>query len=250
MSKKSLKKQVFEYIKAAYGGEEEHPWIKFPDYAVFRHGDNKKWYALVMNISKSKLGFEDDTNVDIINLKLDDLLLRDYLINQEGILRGYHISRGNWISVLLDGTVPLERITGLIDISFRVTASVRKKTEIRGPKEWIVPSNPKYYDIEHAFDGRDTIEWKQGKGIKAGDTVFMYVGAPVSAILYKCEVTQVNIPFNYFGESLNIKGLMRIRLQKRYAPDRFTFDVLKSEYGVFAVRGPRGIPHSLSEALK
>ena len=32
--------------------------------------------------------------------------------------------------------------------------------------------------------------------------------------------------------------------------DRFTFEVLKSEYGIYAVRGPRGIPHSLSEALK
>jgi len=25
--------------------------------------------------------------------------------------------------------------------------------------------------------------------------------------------------------------------------------VLKEEYGIYAVRGPRGIPHSLSEAL-
>ena len=43
---------------------------------------------------------------------------------------------------------------------------------------------------------------------------------------------------------------MRIRLQKRYPRDRFTFDVLGREYGIFAVRGPRGIPQSLSEALK
>jgi hypothetical protein len=43
---------------------------------------------------------------------------------------------------------------------------------------------------------------------------------------------------------------MKIRLQKRYASDRFTFDVLKEEYGIYAVRGPRGIPNSLSAALK
>lgn len=35
-----------------------------------------------------------------------------------------------------------------------------------------------------------------------------------------------------------------------YTPEKFTFDVLKEEYGIFAVRGPRGIPSSLSEALK
>ena len=43
---------------------------------------------------------------------------------------------------------------------------------------------------------------------------------------------------------------MKIKLLKRYDPEEFTFDVLKDEYGIFAVRGPRGIPHSLSEALK
>ena len=47
-----------------------------------------------------------------------------------------------------------------------------------------------------------------------------------------------------------MKTLMRIKLQKRYPPDRFTFDVLGSEYGIRAVRGPRGIPEDLSEALK
>ncbi len=31
---------------------------------------------------------------------------------------------------------------------------------------------------------------------------------------------------------------------------RFTFNMLNDEFGIFAVRGPRGVPHSLSEALK
>jgi hypothetical protein len=43
---------------------------------------------------------------------------------------------------------------------------------------------------------------------------------------------------------------MSIRLLKRYDPKRFTFDVLKNEYDIFAVRGPRGIPQKLSDALK
>ena len=43
---------------------------------------------------------------------------------------------------------------------------------------------------------------------------------------------------------------MKIQLLKRYAPEQFTFEVLKSEYGIFAVRGPRGIPDSLSTALE
>ena len=43
---------------------------------------------------------------------------------------------------------------------------------------------------------------------------------------------------------------MKVRLQKRYEPDGFSFEKLKEEYGIYAVRGPRGIPESLSEALR
>ena len=91
---------------------------------------------------------------------------------------------------------------------------------------------------------------KQGAGIRKGDTVFMYVGAPVSAILYKCKVTETDIPYEHENKYITIRALMRIRLQKRYKPDCFTFDVLKAEYGIYAVRGSRGIPNSLSAALK
>jgi hypothetical protein len=42
---------------------------------------------------------------------------------------------------------------------------------------------------------------------------------------------------------------MKIRLLKRYPQDRFSFKVLNDDYGIFAVRGPRGIPKSLSEDL-
>ena len=121
---------------------------------------------------------------------------------------------------------------------------------MRPPKEWIIPANPDYYDIVHAFDDDREIEWKQGRGIKAGDTVFLYVGAPVSAILYKCRVIETDIPYHYSDENLTITAVMKIKLQKRYKPSQFTFEKLKEKYGIYAVRGPRGIPDSLSEALK
>lgn len=92
--------------------------------------------------------------------------------------------------------------------------------------------------------------WKQGAGIKEGDTVFMYVGMPVSAILYKCKVTETDIPYFHQHDGLTIKSLMKIRLLKRYDPSRFTFDVLKEQYRIYAVRGPRGVPEDLSEDLK
>ncbi len=250
MKKKNLRADVYDYVKKQYGSEPEYLWARYPGYAVFRHTDNNKWYCIVMNVKREKLGLPGgDEFADVLNVKLNDPLLADMLVREKGFLPGYHISRGCWVSVLLDGTVPMKRITALIDTSYKVTASAAKKHQIRPPKEWVIPSNPKYYDIVRAFDSSDTIEWKQGKGIRKGDTVYMYVGAPVSAILYKCAVIETDIPYDYRVKDLTITALMKIQLLRRYPPDRFTFGVLNDEYGIFAVRGPRGIPDSLSAAL-
>ena len=47
-----------------------------------------------------------------------------------------------------------------------------------------------------------------------------------------------------------MSGLMKIKLLKRYKPDKFTLAVLDEKYGISTVRGPRGIPDDLSRALK
>ena len=246
----TVREKVYQYVKKKYGNEPEYLWLRFPDYAVFRHEDNRKWYGLIMDVPRKNLGLPGEGRVDILNVKLDDLLLADMLVQREGYLRGYHLNRGNWISILLDGTVPEEEIEDMIDLSYRVTASSGEKQKIRPPKEWVVPANPKYYDIVHAFDQQEEIDWKQGAGIRTGDTVFMYVAAPVSAILYECVVTETDIPFTYADKNLSMTALMKIRLKRRYSPDQFTFERLNNEYGIFAVRGPRGIPNELSSALK
>ena len=218
-----MRQKLFGHIKKKYKVKQEYPWRKYPDYAVLRHSDNNKWFALVAEVERTRLGLPGDEYVPIVNLKVDDLMFRDMLIQEEGIMPAYHMNKQYWITVLLDGSVS---------------------------KEWIIPANPKYYDIVHAFDDTDEIDWKQGVGIKTGDTVFMYVASPVSAIIYKCKVTETDIPYKYADENLTITALMKIKLLKRYKSDRFTFDVLKEEYGIYAIRGPRGIPNSLSAALK
>lgn len=246
---KTFRDDLAAYIKEKYGCGEEYPWIRYPNYAVFRHADNEKWFGLVMNIPVSKLGLRGDDNADILNVKLGDPLLADLLIKQEGYFRGYHISRGNWVSILLDGTVPFDDICRWLDESYICTASAKKKQQMRAPKEWVIPSNPKHYDIISAFEAESEIDWKQGKGIRKGDTVYIYVGSPVSAILYKCAVTETDIPYKYDNGKLRINSIMKIKLLKKYPPDKFTFAVLNDEYEIYAVRGPRGIPESLSAAL-
>ena len=243
-----MRQTVFDHIKKKYKVSPEYPWGD--DNAVFRHGDNRKWFALVMGVGRNKLGLPGEDEACVINLKLDDLFFREALLREEGILPAWHMNKRHWITVLLDGTVREDTVFDLIDRSFLATASAKKKEKFRAPREWVIPANPKYYDIERAFEEAEEIDWKQGRGIKKGDTVYMYVAAPVSAILFQCRVTETDIPYTYAGKNVAMTALMKIKLQGRYRPDQFPFEVLKEEYGIFAVRGPRGIPHSLSEALK
>lgn len=245
-----MRETVFSYIKKKYKVSPEYPWAKYDSNAVFRHSDNRKWFALVMNVGRDKLGLSGYESVDVINLKIDDMMFRDVLLHEKGILPAYHMNKEHWITVLLDGTVDENKVYDLIDTSFLTTASKKKKEKNRPPKEWIIPANPKFYDVEQAFEKAEIIDWKQSSSIKVGDTIFMYVAAPVSAILYKCKVTETDIPYDYADKNLTIKALMKIKLTKRYKPEKFTFEKLKDKYGIFAIRGPRGIPHSLSEALK
>lgn len=245
-----MRQTVYDYIKKKYKTEPEYPWRKYDSNAVFRHSDNNKWFALVMGVQGDKVGVPGADYVDVINLKINDMFFRDMIIQENGIMPAYHMNKLHWITVLLDGTVPEDRVFDLIDMSFAATASAKKKEKVRPPKDWIIPANPKYYDIEHAFDDADEIVWKQGSGVKVGDTVFLYVAAPVSAILFQCKVIETDIPYDYADENLTITSLMKIKLLKRYRPEMFTFHVLKEEYGIYAIRGPRGIPNSLRAALE
>ena len=244
-----MREKIYAYIKRKYKVSPEYPWAKYDGNVVFRHSDNKKWFALIMSVEKDKLGLSGSEYVDVINLKMDDMMFRDILRQKEGILPAYHMNKQHWITVLLDGAVEENEIHDLIDASFIATASKKKKEKARPPKEWIVPANPKFYNIEHAFDKEEIIDWKQSSSIKVGDIIFMYVAAPISAILYKCKAVKVDIAYDYQDENLSINKLMKIKLIRKYDKEQFTFDRLKEEYGIYAVRGPRGVPNSLSYEL-
>lgn len=77
-----------------------------------------------MNIHRSKLGIEGDAYVDILNVKADPVMAGSFL-SKEGFLPGYHMHKGNWITVLLDGTVPMDIIELLLDTSFSLTDKKR-----------------------------------------------------------------------------------------------------------------------------
>ena len=73
-----------------------------------------------MNLPKSKLGLKGDKSVDILNLKVDPIVIGGF-IHQVGIMPAYHMNKASWVSVLLDGSVPLNDIEFLLNVSFELT---------------------------------------------------------------------------------------------------------------------------------
>ena len=113
--------EIQNFITETYSANAEYPFLKYPDFSVYRHANNKKWFAVVMNVRKSKLGLNDEGAVDILNLKCDPIISGS-IRSEKGFYSAYHMSKTNWISVALDGSADDEKIKWLIDISFELTA--------------------------------------------------------------------------------------------------------------------------------
>ena len=113
------REEIIDFIKEEFDITEEHLWLAFPDYIVFRNKKNKKWFAIIMDIEKSKLGLDGEGKVDIIDLKCDPILIGSLLRNK-GYLPAYHMSKKSWITVLLDGSVNDAELKDLIYLSYEM----------------------------------------------------------------------------------------------------------------------------------
>ena len=116
------KHELVEYIQNNYGAVAEYPWDKFPNYAVFRHENNSKWFALIMDVPAKKLyeGGNDDI-IDIVDLKVPSELVGSLRL-KEDIYPAYHMNKEHWITVKLDSDYPEDELKALIDESYKLTA--------------------------------------------------------------------------------------------------------------------------------
>lgn len=238
--------RLTQAIYNAYGDEPIFPWDN-DDAGVFKNPNNGKWYALIMNIDRSKLDKKLSGAVEVVNIKLDEAKIPE-LHKQNGFYPAYHMNKKNWLTITLDDTVPDDILLALVDESHTFTLGKHKR-KLNGNNAWLVPANPKFFDIEAAFAKQKEIIWKQSSDLQVGDTAYMYVGAPISAVLYKCTVTAVDIPYDYEDKNLKITKVMKIKLIKKYAKDFMGFAKL-GKYGVRTVRGPRICPPNLVNVLK
>lgn len=110
--------QIIRYIADKYGDELEYLWNKFPDNAIWRRSDNRKWYALLVTAAKDKIGLPSKERAEMIDLRGDAEQLADGV----RIFKGYHMNKKSWITIVLDGSVALDEIYKLIDSSYQLAA--------------------------------------------------------------------------------------------------------------------------------
>lgn len=121
------RQEVFTWCRQQYGTEPEYPWNDWN--AVLRHTDNQKWYGVILEVGRNKLGLLGDGEVDVLNVKCDPILIGSYR-TQKGFFPAYHMNKENWLSVLLDKPELDEAIKELLALSYDLTTSKKKrKTE-------------------------------------------------------------------------------------------------------------------------
>ncbi len=114
---------------------------------------------------------------------------------------------------------------------------------------WIIPSRPKYFDLEACFKTYGFVDWRGSFYPNIGDIVYVYLSKPVAGyIKYKCEVINNNLKksevvnqkqFFLSEEEKHPKEKVRLRLLKRLNTDDFVkFEKMK-ELGLKSqIQGP------------
>ncbi|OOF37999.1 MmcQ protein [Rodentibacter mrazii] len=110
-------------IKQRYHTQAEYPWAKFPNYAVFRHQRNHKWFAVLMVVDAGKIGMLKEGKISIINVKANPEEIGS-LRMIKGVYPAYHMNKEHWLSLHLS-EIDEALLFELLDESFALTLPPR-----------------------------------------------------------------------------------------------------------------------------
>ena len=113
--------KVVELIREKFSGAPEFLWEKFPNFAVFRRADNRKWYAVIMVVPREKLQLAGKDELEILNLRVEPEEL-NRLVDGEKYFRGWHMNKKSWMTLRLDGALSFDEISSRLEQSYRLAA--------------------------------------------------------------------------------------------------------------------------------
>ena len=109
---------LIDYVDTQYGRDLEHLWPRTPENAIWRRGDNGKWFGLILTVAGCKIDpASPDTPMEILDIRCAPDM-RDYVVDHKKIFPGWHMNKRHWITIPLDGRMPLPQIQSLLDVSF------------------------------------------------------------------------------------------------------------------------------------
>lgn len=114
-------KRMVRFIQEHYGAEPEFLWETYPNYAAFRVRENEKWFAVIMTVDRSKIGLPGHGSLEIMDLKdrPENVAQR---IDEPSFFPAYHMNKKHWYTICLDGRVPDEELSALIQTSYQLAA--------------------------------------------------------------------------------------------------------------------------------
>ena len=119
------KQEFFNMCMDFYSTAPDYPFEDDFETAVLRHTDNRKWFAIVMQVSRRKFGLDSDEIIDVVNLKLPTEMFGSFGA-ADGVYPAYHMNKLHWISVLLPDA-PNDVVKFLTNSSFESTKSKIKR---------------------------------------------------------------------------------------------------------------------------
>ena len=112
--------ELERYIAEIYSTQGEKPWAQSPTNTVFRHLHNRKWFAIIMDIPREKLGLSGVGILSVVNVKCDPRLIGSFR-EEPGIFPAYHMNKAHWLTIALDGSADGEKLKFLLDMSYELT---------------------------------------------------------------------------------------------------------------------------------
>ena len=124
-------------------------------------------------------------------------------------------------------------------------------------ENWVIPCNMADYDIVRAFQTLKQLDWRQSTNVEVGSYVYIYVGAPISAIKFKCKAIEINKPESTIDDSeFAAKGepdedygrYMCLELIEEYPDDLYPKNTILAN-GLKTTQGPSRVTETLEKFL-
>lgn len=113
---------LFQWAEKEFGVKPDYPFQERN--AVLRHQGSRKWFGLVMELDRGKLGLQGQGKVEVLNVKGDPRIV-GALKGQPGFFPAFHMNKEQWISILLEGPVEEGQIQELLRMSYELTRGKR-----------------------------------------------------------------------------------------------------------------------------